>query len=72
MMRPSEVIFVRRDGAGEHLEMVDWMLERASATDKAIREKAYARASYSWIPRVLNRRVPLLGRWALLRERTGH
>ena len=54
-------------GAGEHLDMVRWMLERVSPT-KSVVEKAYSDASISWIPPVLNRRVPFGVRWSLLRR----
>src|SRR5439155_6058109 len=54
-------------GAGEHLQMVAWMLERVTPTE-GIRERAYAMASFSWIPVVLNRRIPLRRRWGLLRD----
>jgi hypothetical protein len=54
-------------GAGEHIEMVSWMLERVTPTDLIV-EKAYSQASISWIPPVLNRRVPFRVRWRLLRN----
>jgi len=54
-------------GAGEHLRMVAWMLERVTPTE-AIRERAYAMASLSWIPAVLNRHISLRRRWGLLRD----
>jgi glycosyltransferase involved in cell wall biosynthesis len=54
-------------GAGEHLGMVRWMIGRVTPT-KAILEKAYFVAAFSWIPAVLSRRVPLRHRWTLLRE----
>jgi hypothetical protein len=45
-------------GAGEHLLIVARMLERVTPT-AGIRVRAYAMASFSWIPVVLNRRIPL-------------
>jgi hypothetical protein len=43
------------------------MLGRVTPS-KAILEKAYFVAAFSWIPAVLSRRVPLRHRWKLLRE----
>ena len=57
-------------GAGEHLSMVNWMLERVKATE-SIREKAYSVASYFWIPAVLSRRLSLRERWKLFRTAVG-
>jgi glycosyltransferase involved in cell wall biosynthesis len=54
-------------GAGEHLAMVRWMLDRVTPTETLL-EKAYLSASISWIPAVLNRRIPFGLRWALLRN----
>jgi len=54
-------------GAGEHLAMVRWMLERVTPTD-AVLEKAYSVASIMWIPAVLNWRLPFGLRWTLLKN----
>jgi glycosyltransferase involved in cell wall biosynthesis len=54
-------------GAGEHLAMVRWMMERVTPPE-AIVEKAYLWASKMWAPPVLNRRLPFSVRWALLRD----
>ena len=54
-------------GAGEHLAMVRWMLERVTPT-QAILDKAYFSAALLWVPPVLNRRVPFGVRRALLRD----
>jgi glycosyltransferase involved in cell wall biosynthesis len=54
-------------GAGEHLDMVCWMLKRVTPTEE-IREKGYFVASFSWIPAVLSRRVPPRVRWQIFRD----
>lgn len=54
-------------GAGEHLLMVRWMLERVSPTSPVV-EKAYAFAAAMWVYPILNWRVPFRVRWELLRN----
>ena len=54
-------------GAGEHLRMVRWMLERVTPTE-AVVEEAYEFAAAMWVYPVLNRRVPFPIRWGLLRD----
>jgi glycosyltransferase involved in cell wall biosynthesis len=54
-------------GAGEHLVMVRWMIERVNPP-KAVVEKACACAGAIWIYAVLNRRIPFRLRWAILRR----
>jgi|SRR5712664_352637 len=54
-------------GAGEHLRMVRWMLERVAPTEAVI-EKAYAFAAAMWVDPVLNRHIPFRVRWELLKE----
>jgi len=60
MMRPSEGNICETGWRGEHLEMVDWMLERASATDKSDSGKGLCTGVVLMDSEVLNRRVPLL------------
>jgi GT2 family glycosyltransferase len=52
-------------GAGEHIKMVRWMLERVTPTPGTL-EKALSMASFSWIPAVLNRSVPFDQRLVVL------
>jgi glycosyltransferase involved in cell wall biosynthesis len=54
-------------GAEEHLAMVPWLLERVTPTEATL-GMAYSSASYSWIAAVLNWRVPLRRRWAILKS----
>ena len=53
--------------ASEHMAMVRWMRERVAPSQDII-QHAYQRAAISWIPPVLNRRVPVAVRWGLLKE----
>jgi glycosyltransferase involved in cell wall biosynthesis len=55
----------RGRGAGEYLEMVQWM-SRCVTPSATILEKAYSMAAIYWIPIVMNRTVPFGQRSALV------
>jgi glycosyltransferase involved in cell wall biosynthesis len=51
----------------EALHIVSWILERVDV-DQAVRANVCEDLSHLWIPAVLNRRLPISLRWAILRD----